>query len=81
MSGLQNDLAPGRAASEPHGALIRAFSGEVDTGSREENASKQKARASVPFNRNEKALVGAVRKTQRRLAEYDRRRRWLEAEP
>jgi hypothetical protein len=27
----------------------RAFSSEADTGSREENASKQKARASVPI--------------------------------
>jgi hypothetical protein len=29
------------------GMCTRAFSSEVDTGSREENASKQKARASV----------------------------------
>jgi hypothetical protein len=33
---------------------IRAFSSEVDTGSREENASKQKARALFRFNRNGK---------------------------
>jgi hypothetical protein len=29
------------------GAAVRAFSSEVDTGSREENASKQEIRASV----------------------------------
>ena len=32
-------------------------------------------------NRTVHRLVGAARKTQRRLAEYDRRRRWLVAEP
>jgi hypothetical protein len=30
---------------------LRAFSSEVDTGSREENASKQKSRAPIRFNR------------------------------
>jgi hypothetical protein len=35
--------------------MIRAFSSEVDTGSREENAQKQKARAfsdPIPSDRN-----------------------------
>src|SRR5258707_4089948 len=35
----------------------RAFSSEVGTGSREENASKQKTRAPFRFQRNGKALV------------------------
>ncbi len=35
--------------------IIRAFSGEVDTGAREENASKQKARAGLRFDQNRKA--------------------------
>src|SRR5256885_9813702 len=35
-------------------ARTRAFSSEVDTGSREENASKQKDRAPFRFNRNGK---------------------------
>jgi hypothetical protein len=34
-------------------ARAKAFSSEVDTGSREENASKQKTRASFRFHRNE----------------------------
>src|SRR5438034_9003177 len=34
--------------------LTRAFSSEVDTGSREENASKQKDRAPFRYNRNGK---------------------------
>ena len=34
--------------------VLRAFSSEVDTGSREENASKQKHRAPFRFNRNGK---------------------------
>ena len=36
-----------RSATAPRGGVIRAFSSEVDTGSREENASKQESRASV----------------------------------
>jgi hypothetical protein len=35
------------ATRKPDETTIRAFSSEVDTGSRQENASKQKARASV----------------------------------
>src|ERR1700729_2585377 len=34
------------------GRVLRAFSSEVDTGSREENASKQKSRARFRFNQN-----------------------------
>ncbi|MEH2673618.1 hypothetical protein DXU07_30855 [Bradyrhizobium elkanii] len=37
-------------------ADIRAFSSEVDTGSREENASKQESRASVPIQSEPKML-------------------------
>src|SRR6266496_6668508 len=36
----------------------RAFSSEVDTGSREENASKQNDRAPFRFNRNGKGSSG-----------------------
>jgi hypothetical protein len=35
------------AAAPTKGPALRAFSSEVDTGSREENASKQESRASV----------------------------------
>src|ERR1700748_231553 len=35
--------------------MFRAFSGEVDTGSRQENAPSQKPRAPLRFNRNGKA--------------------------
>jgi hypothetical protein len=38
-----------------HRARIRAFSSEVDTGSREENASKQESRAPFRFHRNGKS--------------------------
>jgi hypothetical protein len=37
-------------------AQLRAFSSEVGTGSREENASKQEARASVPIQSKRKRL-------------------------
>ncbi len=37
-------------------SLARAFSSEVDTGSRKENASKQKMRASVPIPSERKRL-------------------------
>jgi hypothetical protein len=37
-------------------ASLRAFSSEVETGSRQENASKQKARASVPIQSERKRL-------------------------
>jgi hypothetical protein len=36
------------------GALIRAFSSEVETGSRQENASNQESRALFRFHRNGK---------------------------
>jgi hypothetical protein len=35
---------------------LSAFSSEVETGSREENASKQKTRASVPIQSEQKRL-------------------------
>jgi hypothetical protein len=38
-----------RVAPNPQARLTRAFSSEVDTGSREENASEQETRASVPI--------------------------------
>jgi hypothetical protein len=41
-----------------HRARIRAFSSEVDTGSREENASKQESRAPFRFHRNGKSSSG-----------------------
>ncbi|MEH2706307.1 hypothetical protein DXU06_16330 [Bradyrhizobium elkanii] len=44
-----------RAEREQIGALARAFSSEVDTGSREENASKQESRAPFRFHRNGKS--------------------------
>jgi hypothetical protein len=54
MSGKGGSAKPYTAASlwQPGGArgfalMARAFSSEVDTGSREENASKQEFRASV----------------------------------
>jgi hypothetical protein len=40
----------------PGGIARRAFSSEVDTGSREENASKQEKRASVPIQSERKRL-------------------------
>jgi hypothetical protein len=40
----------------------RAFSSEVATGSREENASKQKSRAPLRFNRNGKGCKHYFRK-------------------
>jgi dienelactone hydrolase len=40
----------------------RAFSSEVDTGSREENASKQKGRAPFRFNRNGKGSTAAKKR-------------------
>ncbi|MVT68151.1 hypothetical protein GPL21_23925 [Bradyrhizobium pachyrhizi] len=42
------------------GFVARAFSSEVDAGSREENASKQESRASFRFHRNGKRLQGAA---------------------
>ncbi|MEH2671799.1 hypothetical protein DXU07_21020 [Bradyrhizobium elkanii] len=39
----------------------RAFSSEVDTGSREENASKQESRAPFRFHRNGKSSSAARR--------------------
>jgi CelD/BcsL family acetyltransferase involved in cellulose biosynthesis len=41
-------------------ATSRAFSSEVETGSRKENASKQKTRAPFRFNRNEKGSIDAL---------------------
>jgi hypothetical protein len=41
------------------GIEASAFSSEVDTGSREENASKQKSRAPFRFNRNGKGSGAA----------------------
>jgi hypothetical protein len=38
---------PGHDEKENRVQVVRAFSSEVDTGSREENASKQEIRASV----------------------------------
>jgi hypothetical protein len=40
----------------PCGLILVAFSSEVDTGSREENASKQKIRALVLFQSEPKSL-------------------------
>src|SRR3954471_22794587 len=42
--------------------IARAFSSEVDTGSREENASKQKDRAPFRFNRNGKGSSSSIPK-------------------
>jgi hypothetical protein len=50
------DIKQHRAAGPQCGG-DRAFSSEVDTGSRKENASKQKTRASVDLIRTEKALA------------------------
>jgi hypothetical protein len=49
------------SGSDPKGVLFRimlsrAFSSEVGTGSREENASKQETRASVPIQSERKKL-------------------------
>ncbi|HWL20407.1 MAG TPA: hypothetical protein VNS33_12105 [Bradyrhizobium sp.] len=43
-----------RVAPNPPAHLTRAFSSEVDTGSREENASEQETRASVPIQSERK---------------------------
>ena len=44
---------------------IRAFSSEVDTGSREENASTQESRAPFRFHRNGKGSKATVKSTNR----------------
>jgi hypothetical protein len=49
----------------------RAFSSEVDTGSREENASKHETRAPLRFNRNGKALERDPEKFVQLLSEKD----------
>src|SRR4030088_3090854 len=49
--GAQRGMGHGRSLLD-----IRAFSSEVDSGSRKENASKQETRVPFRFNRNGKAL-------------------------
>jgi hypothetical protein len=49
-------LARSRGGSLMINLLLRAFSSEVDTGSREENASKQESSASVLIQSEPKML-------------------------
>jgi 2-octaprenyl-6-methoxyphenol hydroxylase len=52
---MREGLAPSwRSNPSARAAQARAFSSEVDTGSRQENASEQKARASVPIQSERK---------------------------
>ncbi|TAI61386.1 hypothetical protein CWO89_35460 [Bradyrhizobium sp. Leo170] len=52
-------------------AAARAFSSEVDTGSREENASKQESRASVLIQSEPKMLWSMIRKSGDLFSEKD----------
>ena len=66
LAGAEQRLIQGLEAGEVRGRQIgdagdapgsaRAFSSEVGTGSREENASKQETRASVPIQSERKRL-------------------------
>src|SRR5713101_6957370 len=46
-----------------HGIFIKAFSREVDTGSRDEDASKQKLEPRFCFNQNRKGLSACAHKS------------------
>jgi hypothetical protein len=48
---------PDVIAADPFSRTPGAFSSEVDTGSRRENATKQKIRAPFRFNRNGKGSI------------------------
>jgi hypothetical protein len=56
MQGIAIRRNPRHSPAFAANDLARAFSSEVDTGSRQENASNQESRAPFRFNRNGKAL-------------------------
>jgi hypothetical protein len=70
---ISRDPAPDIVASAGKLALLglRAFSSEVETGSRQENASKQESRAPFRFNRNGKGSSD-VQRTQISLTNFEK---------